>query len=764
MQSQPDFSYDQLSDIISKSYQQLYSNLGRCNILIIGKTGVGKSPLINAAFREPLAKTGVGKPVTQDIRQHSKDGFPITVYDTPGLENNGQQLERITQYLSNLIENKLFNVSEQIHIIWYCINHNSNRLEDREKKWINDLSSDYNIPVILVVTETYDIPEDSEFIAELRSSNLQVRQIIPILANPKKFSSFTLPQQGLDTLVDVTMDLLPEAARNAFANATKSIQLKARNASRYLAGYVSGSAGVGASPIPFSDAPLLLKTQIVMITQITVIFGVDKGFISTIISSIAGGVGATLIGRSVVSNLVKMIPGIGTVVGAVISGGTAWKLTLALGLAYIETLKLYLKNQLKGQEMSGQEVSKLVIEQYKQYVKKGDLKVILEESMRDDVWELPDELRGEMLIQNTASETESSENASNNTVKSDIQAPLLHTSEDLQNIEGADLSIEAPKIQALAFLLYQKLMEASNQKFTFLLIGRTGVGKSSTINSLMAQNIASVGEFEPETFEIKYFELSACGVPFRIIDTPGLCDDLTESGNDQKYLDKIKDEIKEVDCIFFVSKLNETRVTGDEKRAIKLIDEALGSQIWKHTVIVFTFADAVKPEKYAITLSKRTELIQKEIANYAEEKVANTVPSVAVDNNSPITPDGKPWLGNLYTIVFKTMDENSTLSFSMATASRLQNQEQLGQSVNFSDIKATDESNILLDEEQHNQVKTKWFDVIGKTLNLVGEAARVVPLVIQASEDLVRVAPKVFSVAKKLVPAINKFITIFVKR
>jgi predicted GTPase/uncharacterized protein (DUF697 family) len=501
-----------------------------------------------------------------------------------------------------------------------------------------------------------------------------------------------------------------------------------------------------------------------MITQITVIFGVEEGLIATIISSIAGGVGATLIGRSVVSNLVKMIPGIGTVVGAVISGETAWILTLALGLAYIETLELYLKNQLEGLEMSGSEVSKLVIEQYKKYVKKGDLKAILEKSMRDDVGQLPDELHGEMLIQNTARETESSENASNNTVKSDIQAPLLPTSEDLQNIEGADLSIEAPKIQNLAYKLYQKLMEASNQKFTFLLIGRTGVGKSSTINSLMAQNIASVGEFEPETFEIKYFELSACGVPFRIIDTPGLCDDLTESGNDQKYLDKIKDEIKEVDCIFFVSKLNETRVTGDEKRAIKLIDEALGSQIWKHTVIVFTFADLVKLEKYAITLSKRTELIQKEIANYAEEKVANTVPSVAVDNNSPITPDGKPWLGNLYTIVFETMNENSTLSFSMATAFRLQNQEQVAQSANFSDINATDKSNILLDEEQHNKVKKKWFDIIGKTLNLVGEAARLVPLVIQASEQVITASKKAVPVVKKVFSAINKIRPLFGKK
>eukprot|EP00833_Pecoramyces_ruminatium_P015490 jgi/Orpsp1_1/1189522/evm.model.d7180000072590.1 len=44
-------------------------DLGQINILIAGRTGVGKSTLINAIFNQNLAVTGVGRPITQDIKE-----------------------------------------------------------------------------------------------------------------------------------------------------------------------------------------------------------------------------------------------------------------------------------------------------------------------------------------------------------------------------------------------------------------------------------------------------------------------------------------------------------------------------------------------------------------------------------------------------------------------------------------------------------------------------------------------------------------------
>jgi GTPase SAR1 family protein len=220
--------------------------------------------------------------------------------------------------------------------------------------------------------------------------------------------------------------------------------------------------------------------------------------------------------------------------------------------------------------------------------------------------------------------------------------------------------------------LGEKFKNERGKKFTFLLVGRTGVGKSSTINSLMGQAVAPVGDYEPTTMEVKSYENEIGGVNFVVIDTPGLCDELEEKGNDYDYLERIRLNADRIDLMWFVTRLDDKRVSSDEKRGIKLISDAFKPKIWGQAVIVFTFAKNLSVEQYSIALEKRTELIRKEIAKYSGVAVANNIPSIAVDNLSEFTPDGERWLGELYTQVYTRMAREGAGAFFMSTVERIQ--------------------------------------------------------------------------------------------
>jgi len=131
----------------------------------------------------------------------------------------------------------------------------------------------------------------------------------------------------------------------------------------------------------------------------------------------------------------------------------------------------------------------------------------------------------------------------------------------------------------------------------FLILGKTGVGKSSFINSVFGYAIAETASDEACTKIVSHFALTLDYGEICLIDTPGLAEEGPEL--DMHYLNMVKNSIKakEIFMSVFVTPLHDTRFRPSEKFAIKSITEILGRNIWDSSWLVFTFAGLVEKER-----------------------------------------------------------------------------------------------------------------------------------------------------------------------
>lgn len=336
-------------------------NLRKLNIIVAGKTGVGKSTLINGVFREKLAETGMGKPVTAHMRKLTKKGVPLAIYDTRGFELGKEVQAEVKKEIIDTINAGLAtkDINEAIHCIWYCINTASNRVEPEEIEWLRELSNSNKVtqvPIIIVLTQAFSKKKANELRQVLLNENLDVVQIIPVLAEDYEIDDeYIAKSYGLDVLIKVMGEALPDELIDTLQNLqVVSLEEKKKRAQAAVATAATLAAGEGAAPIPFADCALLIPTQIGMIASITVIFGFDvnKSIITALVSSTIGAGGATILGKTVVSTLLKFIPGAGTIAGSAISAGTAGVITAALGEAYIGIMELVFKGEMKLEDIS----------------------------------------------------------------------------------------------------------------------------------------------------------------------------------------------------------------------------------------------------------------------------------------------------------------------------------------------------------------------------------------------------------------------------
>lgn len=372
-----DNQYKEVFETAFEEIQEENEQLKSVNILLTGKSGVGKSTLINTVFGEELANTGVGKPITDKIKLIEVPGFPVRLYDTVGFEigkigrNFGQIVKSFTSNdIQKLIKKfqKTETTDDDIHVIWYLISGVGSRIEDAEIEFINWMIEN-KLPVIIALTKSYDREEAEKLKAEIVELVPNVQKVIVLLAK----ETATLEPFGVDVLINDTFELLPEGVQAAFVHSQEaSLLLKKQEASKIVTMSMAATFGTGFSPIPTSDAPLMMATQTTMMAKITSVYGVDidKQQVETALTGVLGVTGAMVAGKTIAGNLAKLLPGLGTVGGGLISGGVGMIITGALGHAYIEVMELVITGKINLSAIAPDELTALLIELLPKYLPK----------------------------------------------------------------------------------------------------------------------------------------------------------------------------------------------------------------------------------------------------------------------------------------------------------------------------------------------------------------------------------------------------------
>ncbi len=308
----------------------------RGNVLVIGNSGVGKSMLINAVLGEEKAETGWGTTgTTNKLTIYESEQIPFRVLDTVGFEPSFIKEHRAINAVKKWSKDsaKAGKEDTQINVIWFCVEGTSSKLFPKTIESLSKSTSIWEtVPVIVVITKSYAVPDRQKNIemvnnafAKQKRHSKNLRKVIPVVASTFVLndSAFAAPV-GITELIDATNELMPEGVKAGASDIAAFKLVRKRALAHGITGVATtGAVVIGAVPIPFSDAALLMPLEIAEVNALAQIYGINKDdtskqFINSIVE--VGTVGTAA--KTAISAL-KAIPGINlgaSVLNAIIAG------------------------------------------------------------------------------------------------------------------------------------------------------------------------------------------------------------------------------------------------------------------------------------------------------------------------------------------------------------------------------------------------------------------------------------------------------------
>jgi uncharacterized protein (DUF697 family)/GTP-binding protein EngB required for normal cell division len=344
-------SEEQVAEIL----ETVRAELPTTEALLIGKPQAGKSSIVRGLTGVSAEIVGQGfRPHTQHTQRYAypSSDLPLLIFtDTVGLGDVNQDTQAIVQELVGDLQQETR--SARILILTVKINDFAT---DTLRQIATELRQKYpDIPCLLAVTclhelyppGTVDHPAYPPDYEEVNRAFAAIEQAFVGLcdseallrsADRSVLIDFTLEEDeynpvfyGLEALRDTLADLLPEAEARAMyqlldrEEAGKQLGNLYRDvARRYMLAFAVMAAALEAVPLPFASLPVLTALQVSMVGLLGRLYGqtLTPSQAGGVVSAIASGFLARAVGRE----LIKFIPGFGSVIAASWAAAYTWAL------------------------------------------------------------------------------------------------------------------------------------------------------------------------------------------------------------------------------------------------------------------------------------------------------------------------------------------------------------------------------------------------------------------------------------------------------
>ncbi|CAN1235341.1 Translocase of chloroplast 159, chloroplastic [Linum perenne] len=251
---------------------------------------------------------------------------------------------------------------------------------------------------------------------------------------------------------------------------------------------------------------------------------------------------------------------------------------------------------------------------------------------------------------------------------------------------GQIFNVDAAKRTALQLETEEGKEEDVSFSLNILVLGKSGVGKSSTVNAIFGEEKSRINAFMPATRYVNEINGVVDGIKIRVIDSPGLKSSGSEQATNRRILNSIKSYMKKCppDIVLYVDRLDTQTRDLNDLPLLKSITTHLGSSIWRNAIVTLTHAASAPPDgpsgaplSYDVFVAQRSHVLQQSIGQAVGDlRLMNPSlmnPVSLVENHSScrrnrdgekVLPNGQSWRIQLLLLCssMKILSEATALS------------------------------------------------------------------------------------------------------